>query len=208
MRQNKLIFKLNTQKIIYISILLAIYLVLSLLAKVIPPIFLGFLKIEFTDFIFLFAFDIINWFYSLILIIMATWLRFLYLPEDPVGLTALMISDIIMLMFFILLRYLFSILLFRVFKNKSAKIKTLSINIIAVVLATILTASTMVLFNYLFILKWYAYLGYMPLNKVDEYKSYLVHIFLPFNLIKFSINSFLYIIIFPLTWELQKSIRP
>lgn len=208
MKQNKLIFKLNTQKIIYISMLLTIYGILSVFAKLLPPIFLGILKIEFTDFIFLFALDIVNWFYSFILIIITTWSRFLYLPEEPVGLTALMLSDIVMLIFFILLRYIFTIILFSSFKKKSKKVKTLSINIIAVILTTILTSLTMVLFNYLFILKWYAYLGYIPLEKVDKYKSQLAAIFLPFNLIKFSINSFLYILTFPLSWELQKSILP
>ncbi|AGM24956.1 ECF transporter S component [Spiroplasma chrysopicola] len=190
------IFKINSRKIVSLAIIVALYVLLSWISKLINlSIFPAapFLKIELTDFIFLMALKIIGLFYTLFITIVVSWLRILYLGDLPIDVFALMLADLVFIILFWGLTFLFNKIIAN--QKNSKKLEYLSLSC-ALGLATVGVSFIMAFFNWLFILPMYgAFMNYPP-EVITWFKGILIPILVPFNLIKFGINGVFFVMIY------------
>ncbi|ALA98202.1 hypothetical protein SKUN_001334 [Spiroplasma kunkelii CR2-3x] len=203
----KNLFYLDTKRIVAMAIVIALYVLLSWLSKIMNltvfPVAL-FLKIELTDFLMLLSLRLFGIIYAIFLTISVSWLRMIYLGNTPIDVLSLMLADLIFLLVFWLgdnfLRKGFN----HLFKNNFSKKADYLITTINVSLATIIVSLVMTLFNWLFIYDMYAHFLHLPHETVQWFKSILVAIVIPFNLLKFTINSIIFILIYRAVIHLQK----
>ncbi len=203
----KNLFYLDTKRIVAMAIVIALYVLLSWLSKIMNltvfPV-APFLKIELTDFLMLLSVRLFDIIYASFLTISVSWLRMVYLGDTLIEVFALMLADLIFLLVFWLgdnfLRKGFN----HLFKNNFSKEADYLITAINVSLATIIVSFVMTLFNLLFIYDMYAHLLHLPRETVQWFKSILVPIVIPFNLLKFTINSIVFILIYRAVIHLQK----
>lgn len=203
----KNLFYLDTKRIVAMAIVIALYVLLSWLSKIMNltvfPV-APFLKIELTDFLMLLSVRLFDIIYASFLTISVSWLRMVYLGDTPIGVFALMLADLFFLLVFLLsdnfLRKGFNHLL----KNNFSKKADYLITAINVSLATIIVSFVMTLFNLLFIYDMYAHFLHLPRETVQWFKSILVPIVIPFNLLQFTINSIVFILIYRAVIHIQQ----
>ncbi|MCL8209651.1 ECF transporter S component [Spiroplasma attinicola] len=173
-------FKLTTHKITLIVLLLALTVLISLLE--IPVFFNDFLTIDFGTTINLLAVFIIRLPYSLLIAVIAPWLRLIIphtMPPNVVGELAYMLSSISTLAVFFLIN---SLLFYFFNKNNNWKL-SLIFDISSAVLTTIIISFLNTFFNWAFILDLYG---------AQALKSLLWTLFLPYNLFKFTLIFILF----------------
>lgn len=173
-------FKLTTHKITLIVLLLALTVLISLLE--IPVFFNDFLTIDFGTTINLLAVFIIGLPYSLLIAVIAPWLRLIIphtMPPNVVGELAYMLSSISTLVVFFLIN---SLLFYFFNKNNNWKL-SLIFDISSAVLTTIIISFLNTFFNWAFILDLYG---------AQALKSLLWTLFLPYNLFKFTLIFILF----------------
>ncbi|ELL44216.1 ECF transporter S component [Spiroplasma melliferum] len=201
------LFYLDTKRIVAMAIVIALYVLLSWLSKIMNltvfPV-APFLKIELTDFLMLLAVRLFGIIYATFLTISVSWLRMVYLADTPIDIFALMLADLIFLLVFWLGDNFFRKGINRLFKNNFSKKTDYLITTINVGLATITVSFVMALFNWLFIYDMYAHFLNLSREIVQGFKSILVPIIIPFNLLKFTINSIVFILIYRAVIHLQK----
>ncbi|WP_368486096.1 ECF transporter S component [Spiroplasma sp. DGKH1] len=192
-------FRLETKRIAAMAIIVALYVLFSWISKVanlsifsVAP----FLKIEFTDFICLLAVRIIGIVYSSLLVISVSWLRMAYLGDGPIDVFALMLADLIFIWIFLVGDFYFRQIINKFVKGKNEKGYDYLMTSIAIIFSIICTTFLMTFFNWLFIYDMYAkFMNYQP-SDIAWFKSILVSIVIPFNLIKFSINGVIFMAIY------------
>ncbi len=210
----KKIFKesliIGSQRIVLAGMLLALSICFELLNKVIAfPLFLPFLKIEILDFWFLVALHLIGIFYTNVILIISIWLRFIITGSNPIGLLALTIADLVMLWSYFIS---YSLLAKHFYKSQlKAEQPKKWMNLytaafIGVVISIITTSVVLTLANYGFIYRMYiAYMSYP--SSVLSWKKYLLPIVVPFNIIKFSINGAIFLLLFPIVMILENKLK-
>ncbi|WP_425378034.1 ECF transporter S component [Spiroplasma endosymbiont of Polydrusus pterygomalis] len=197
---------LNTKRIAAMAIVVALYVLLSWLSKVLNlavfPV-VPFLKIELTDFLMLLAVRLFGIIYASFLTISVSWLRMIYLGDSTIDTFALMLADLIFLFIFWLGDIFVRGGINRLIKNGASKKIDYLITTINVTIATIVVSFLMTLFNLLFIYDMYAHFLHFPSETVQWFKSILVPVVIPFNLLKFSFNSVVFIAIYRAVIHLQ-----
>ncbi|UZQ29294.1 MAG: ECF transporter S component [Spiroplasma phoeniceum] len=203
----KNLFYLDTKRIVAMAIVIALYVLLSWLSKItnltVFPV-APFLKIELTDFLMLLFLRFFGIIYASFLTISVSWLRMVYLCDIPIDVFALMLADLIFLLFFWLGDNFLQKGFNHLFKNNFSKKADYLITTINVSLATIVASFVMTLFNWLFIYDMYARFLHLPHETAQWFKSILVPIVILFNLLKFTINSIVFILIYRAVIHLQK----
>ncbi|RUO86328.1 ECF transporter S component [Spiroplasma endosymbiont of Megaselia nigra] len=203
----KNLFYLDTKRIVAMAIVIALYVLLSWLSKIMNLTFFPvapFLKIELTDFLMLLSLRLFGIIYASFLTISVSWLRMVYLGDTPIDVFALMLADLIFLLVFWLGDNFLQKGFNHFFKNNFSKKADYLITTINVSLATIIASFVMTLFNWLFIYDMYVHFLHLPHKTVQWFKSILVPIVIPFNLLKFTINSIVFILIYRAVIHLQK----
>lgn len=193
--KTKTTFKLNTQKITMIGILLAFTTVVSLLE--IPTFFESFLKLDFGNTINLMAVLIIGLPYSLLIAMIVPWLK-LAAGGELIGDLAYMISTITFLLLYCSLQLLFHQLLFSKIKPTNAWKPFLLVELLTAIITCILQSLLNTFFNWSFILDLYS-MGYL--------KNQIWVVFLPFNCFKFSLVLSLYLVLLRPVKVLLKNIN-
>ncbi|WP_338954869.1 ECF transporter S component [Spiroplasma endosymbiont of Polydrusus cervinus] len=197
---------LDTKRVAAMAIVVALYVLLSWLSKVLNlavfPV-APFLKIELTDFLMLLAVRLFDIIYASFLTISVSWLRMLYLGDSPIDAFALMLADLIFLFIFLLGDIFVRRGINRLIKDGASKKIDYLITTINVTIATIVVSFLMTLFNWLFIYDMYAHFLHFPSETVQWFKSILVPVVIPFNLLKFSFNSAVFISIYRAVIHLQ-----
>ncbi|WP_425380490.1 ECF transporter S component [Spiroplasma endosymbiont of Stenodema calcarata] len=206
--KGKSLFYLDTKRVAAMAIVVALYILLSWLSKLLNlqvfPV-AAFLKIEFTDFLVLLAVRLFGIIYASLLTISVSWLRMAYLGDGPIDAFALMLADLIFLIVFWIGDVFIHKAVNHFAKNNTSKKMDYLITIGNVILATIAVSFLMTLFNQLFIYDMYArFLNYSP-EAIQWFKSILVPVFIPFNLLKFTINSVIFIAIYRAIVHLEKN---
>ncbi len=205
--KTKRLFYLDTKRVAAMAIIIALYILLSWLSKILNLAFFPvapFLKIELTDFLMLLAVRLVGIIYSSLLTISVSWLRMAYLGDGPIDVFALMLADLIFLIVFWLGDIFLRKGINRLIKNKTSKKVDYLITTSNVILAIIIVSFLMTLFNWLFIYDMYArFLNYTP-EAIQWFKSILVPIIIPFNLLKFTINGAIFIAIYRAVIHLEK----
>lgn len=177
-------FSLSTHKIALISIFLALTTLISLLE--IPTFFNTFLTIDFAVTINLLAVFIIGLPYSLLIAIIYPWIRLIIphtLPANVVGEISTMLSAITSLIIFFSIH---DLLLLLVKGNKDSWKPHLVVNIVSAILACIVISFLNIFYNWAFILDLYG---------ASEQKKILLTLYLPYNLFKFSLVLFLFLLL-------------
>lgn len=177
-------FKLTTHKITLIGIFLALTTLISLLE--IPTFFNHFLSIDFAITVNLLAVFIVGLPYALLIAIIYPWIRLGIphtMPPDVIGAFAAMLSSITSLLVFFLIH---DVLLFLIKGNKDSWKPHLIVNIISVILACVLISLLNTFYNWAFILDLYA---------ASDQKKVLWVIYLPYNLLKFSLVLTLFLLL-------------
>ncbi|AOX43733.1 hypothetical protein S100390_v1c03900 [Spiroplasma sp. NBRC 100390] len=205
--RTKRLFYLDTKRVAAMAIIIALYILLSWLSKILNlavfPV-APFLKIELTDFLMLLAVRLVGIIYASLLTISVSWLRMAYLGNGPIDVFALMLADLIFLLVFWLGDIFLRKGINRLIKNKTSKKVDYLITTSNVILAIIIVSFLMTLFNWLFIYDMYArFLNYTP-EAIQWFKSILVPIIIPFNLLKFTINGAIFIAIYRAVIHLEK----
>ncbi|WHQ36684.1 ECF transporter S component [Spiroplasma sp. SV19] len=205
--KTKRLFSLDTKKVAAMAIIIALYVLLSWLSKILNlavfPV-APFLKIELTDFLMLLAVRLVGIIYASILTISVSWLRMAYLGDGPIDAFALMLADLIFLIAFWLGDVFLRRGINRLIKSKASKKADYLITTGNVILAIIIVSLLMTLFNWLFIYDMYArFLNYTP-EAIQWFKSILVPVIIPFNLLKFTINGAVFIAIYRAIIHLEK----
>ncbi|WP_338965746.1 MULTISPECIES: ECF transporter S component [unclassified Spiroplasma] len=203
----KRLFCLDTKKVAATAIIIALYVLLSWLSKILNlavfPV-APFLKIELTDFLMLWAVRLVGIIYASLLTISVSWLRIAYLGDGPIDVFALMLADLIFLIVFWLGDVFLRKGINRLIKNKTSKKTEYLITTSNVILAIIAVSFLMTLFNWLFIYDMYArFLNYTP-EAIQWFKSILVPVIISFNLLKFTINGAIFIAIYRVIIHLEK----
>lgn len=203
----KRLFCLDTKKVAAMAIIIALYVLLSWLSKILNlavfPV-APFLKIELTDFLMLWAVRLVGIIYASLLTISDSWLRMAYLGDGPIDVFALMLADLIFLIVFWLGDVFLRKGINRLIKNKTSKKTEYLITTSNVILAIIAVSFLMTLFNWLFIYDMYArFLNYTP-EAIQWFKSILVPVIISFNLLKFTINGAIFIAIYRVIIHLEK----
>ncbi|KAF0851364.1 MAG: ECF transporter S component [Spiroplasma poulsonii] len=203
----KRLFCLDTKKVAAMAIIIALYVLLSWLSKILNlavfPV-APFLKIELTDFLMLLAVRLVGIIYATLLTISVSWLQMAYLGDGPIDVFALMLADLIFLIVFWLGDVFLRKGINRLIKNKTSKNTEYLITTSNVILAIIAVSFLMTLFNWLFIYDMYArFLNYTP-EVIQWFKSILVPVIIPFNLLKFTINGAIFIAIYRVIIHLEK----
>ncbi|WP_424527096.1 ECF transporter S component [Spiroplasma endosymbiont of Glossina fuscipes fuscipes] len=205
--RTKRLFYLDTKRVAAMAIIIALYILLSWLSKILNlavfPV-APFLKIELTDFLMLLAVRLVGIIYASLLTISVSWLRMAYLGNGPIDVFALMLADLIFLIVFWLGDIFLRKGINRLIKNKTSKKVDYLITTSNVILAIIIVSFLMTLFNWLFIYDMYArFLNYTP-EAIQWFKSILVPIIISFNLLKFTINGAIFIAIYRAVIHLEK----
>lgn len=186
-------FKLTPLHICFISSILSIYMLLSILSNRIPGIFSAapYLKIELTNWVFLVLIHLTNLFYTLICVIIFSFFREIYVPSTsfPVGNLSLIFVNIgIVLIYFTFLKIL------SIWKtNYLLKLGITSTFIL------ILGTSWILFINRFVIFPLYSKIFYINL---DELIKLMWSIFLPFNILNLIINLAVFIGIYPVLFLL------
>lgn len=177
-------FKLTTHKIALIGIFLALTTLISLLE--IPTFFNSFLTIDFAVTINLLAVFIVGLPYSLLIAIIYPWIRLGIphtVPPDVIGAFASMLNAITALVVFFLIH---DLLLLLIKGNTDSWKPHLIVNIISAILACVLISLLNTFYNWAFILDLYA---------ASEQKKVLWVLYLPYNLLKFSLVLTLFLLL-------------
>ena len=214
---------LNVKKITISSLFLSLMIILSFtsnLAKV--AIFPGaaFLHLEWADFMIFIIYHVVGFLFGLIIITLNISIRFIYDSADAIGVFALFLLYIFLFLSYIG-SYKFFTYIFKKFKNEkkdkkiirfnqSHKLGSLKIDqsntskkqlfllsLISAIVAILITTFLISLCNYLFIFRLYLlYLG-LSVNSIKNYNSTIIPFIVPFNLIKLSINTCIFLSIQP-----------
>ncbi|AHB36143.1 hypothetical protein [Spiroplasma apis] len=180
-------FRLNTQRITIMAMLLAFNLFLSWLSVILfslIPIY-NFLRIEISFFSFLICWKLINGFYAMLLVFPATWMRFIGIDPlaEPIGVLAMNLSDSFSLGMFILFAWIFRTKV--VLKVKyGVYIKLLIVSLIVISLTSLWNT----FLNFSFLLKLYGAEGLKTLP--------FALILIGFNYLKFTLNYGIFISIY------------
>lgn len=180
-------FRLNTQRITIMAMLLAFNLFLSWLSVILfslIPIY-NFLRIEISFFSFLICWKLINGFYAMLLVFPATWMRFIGIDPlaEPIGVLAMNLSDSFSLGMFILFAWIFRTKV--VLKVKyGVYIKLLIVSLIVISLTSLWNT----FLNFSFLLKLYGAEGLKNLP--------FALILIGFNYLKFTLNYGIFISIY------------
>ncbi|WP_374696890.1 ECF transporter S component [Spiroplasma endosymbiont of Polydrusus formosus] len=198
---------LDTKRVVAVAIVVALYVLLSWISKILNlavfPV-MPFLKIELTDFLILLTVCLFGIIYASFLTISVSWLRILYLGDSPIDAFALMLADLIFLFIFLLGDIFVNRIINCLIKDCASKKIDYLITIINVTIATIAVSFLMTLFNLLFICDMYANFLHFPSETVQWFKSILIPVVIPFNLLKFSFNSAIFIVIYRAVIHLKK----
>ncbi|AKX34453.1 hypothetical protein SLITO_v1c08380 [Spiroplasma litorale] len=189
-------FKLNTKKITYLSLLLAVNVLLSFICFITlsKVAFLGFLRVELSFVTYIVIWKSVNSFYATIMIFLGTWIRFGWIDNDFVGLISLNISDLLAFWIYLLLNMLFSR-----FINHKKKVNFYLMNIASFSLCIVSVGLINVILNFTFLLPMYIYfLGYYSSTEyfLETLKlNWFLYglIIFGFNALKYSINFIIYI---------------
>lgn len=174
--------------------LMALIIITKVIFSYVPGIFIPFLKLELVDLFILISLLFLGPIYSYLLAIVSPWILLLLSKDGgPIGAFALMLSSIGFLSLFITFRFIFNKILVNI---KDIKRKTVVVSLIASVFSIILNSLFMTFCNYLFILDLY---------NASIYKEKIWVAFLPFNIIKSSINSIIYLIISIILWPFYQN---
>ncbi|MDQ7983089.1 MAG: hypothetical protein REH79_02580 [Spiroplasma sp.] len=176
-------FKLTTHKLTLIVLFLAVTVLISLLE--IPTFFNDFLTIDFGITINLLTVYLIGLPYGLLISLIAPWLRLVIphtMPPNVIGEIANMLSSVSTLIVF----FLVNNLLLWLFKQKNNWKLSWVIDISSAILTIIIISLLNTFYNWAFILDLYG---------VNDLKSLLWTLFLPYNLFKFTLIFILFIIL-------------
>ncbi|QGS51711.1 hypothetical protein [Spiroplasma tabanidicola] len=184
-------FKLTPYKIAILATVLALNIVLSAFSAfaLTPLVIGGFLRVEISFLTYIIAWKLVNGFYSLLLVIPATWLRYVGVDPnaEPIGLLTMNLSDLFALSFFILVSNLLNMK-----KEHTGKMKIYIKYIFAAVVVSISTGFFNILINFTFILDMYSeYMGVEAIKALKTYSFASVLIF--FNFIKYVTNFWLFL---------------
>lgn len=182
-------FALNTFRITFLAVITTMNLIMAVFSKFILhliPIW-EFLTLEVTFFTYLIVAFSVNSFYSVILIVMCSWIRLPMLNDEWVGTLSMMISDILGLVLVMLFYNLF-IIIFKI-ENKTKRIYVAFT--VASVIAIGINALLNILWNYTFILDLYKKMfGFMVSH---EFLPTYFGILFSFNVLKYTINHIIFI---------------
>ncbi|MBE4704404.1 ECF transporter S component [Spiroplasma platyhelix] len=177
-------FQLSTHKIALIGIFLALTTLISLLE--IPTFFNSFLSIDFAITINLLAVFIVGLPYGLLIAIIFPWIRLGIphtMPPDVVGALSSMLSAITSLIVFFAVH---DLLLLLIKGNRDSWKPHLVVNILSIILACVLISLLNTFYNWAFILDLYG---------ASEQKQILWVVYLPYNLLKFSLVLILFLLL-------------
>lgn len=179
-------FELRTYKVAMISILLTLTTLISLLEI---PTFFGFLTIDFGNTVNLLAVVILKLPYGLLIATTMPWLR-LMLPHigigSVIGELSYMLSTISLILIYCSFHMFFNLLPY--WKNEPINWwkRLLLVELPVIIITCILVSLVNVFFNWAFILDLYGQGGY---------KNQLWIVFLPYNLLKFTLVLGLFLLL-------------
>lgn len=180
----------NINKITLSAVFLALISITNIIFDQLPGIFYPFLKVNIGDLFILILISFVGIYYCYLLAIISPWMFLLFSKSDPIAILALMLSSLGFLSFFIIFKFLLTIF-FKKNLLKNIRKNSWIICLISSIVAIIFNSVLMTLMNYLFILDLYG---------APQYKTEVWKVFLPFNLIKFSITAIGYLIIIIGLW--------
>lgn len=177
-------FQLSTHKIALIGIFLALTTLISLLE--IPTFFNTFLSIDFAVTINLLAVFIVGLPYSLLIAVIYPWIRLGIphtMPPDVVGALSSMLASITSLLVFFAIH---EVLLLLIKGNTDSWKPHLVVNIISAILACVIISLLNTFYNWAFIFDLYG---------ATEQKKILWVVYLPYNLLKFTLVLLLFLLL-------------
>lgn len=177
-------FRLSTKKIALIGIFLALTTLIGLLE--IPTFFNSFLTIDFAITINLLAVFVVGFPYAILIALIYPWIRLGIphtVPPDVVGELATMLTALTSLIVFFLIH---DLLLLLVKGNTDNWKPHLVVNIISAVLACVLISLLNTFYNWAFLLDLYG---------AYDQKKVLWVLYLPYNLLKFSLVMLLFLLL-------------
>ncbi|WP_036268838.1 ECF transporter S component [Mesoplasma seiffertii] len=181
-------FSLSTKKVTYLSLLLALEILMTIFSKFVMGLIpvSGFFVIELSFFVILIILLMSNLFYAMLILQAAIWIR-LALGSEPVGLIAMTLVDGSYLLIFACLLFICKFLIAR-FSNdlKGNQKKVLVLTIIIGIVSALFAAAIGLLINYAFILELYG------IDKSAKAGFYPIIVSLTF--VKFIINLVLYLL--------------
>lgn len=180
--------KLTTHKLTLISILLAVTTLISLLE--IPTFFVNFLTIDFGNTINLIAVLIVGLAYGLLISLIVPWLR-LILPHvtsnaNAVGELAYMLSTITLLLLYSSFHMLFKQLPWWKTQTTNWWKRLMMVELPTAIITCILISLINAFYNWAFILDMYG---------ASNLKNKIWVLFVPYNLFKFTLVLFLYLLL-------------
>ncbi|AXK51424.1 hypothetical protein [Spiroplasma alleghenense] len=185
-------FKLTSLRVSFLALILALNIVLAVFSKFvlgliqIPPV--TFLVLELTLITYFILLYVINLFYTIVFIFLATWMRF-FIGDEPIGMLAMNLIDIVSVLTFWIVNFLVYKLVIGYIKTQKQHLITLYISQgTAGLFAAFAAAGFGVLINWAFLLKLYG----VP----EESRDYLLIPILIFNFVKIVINLIIYLSIF------------
>lgn len=181
-------FKLSTKKVAFIGIVLALNIVLALFGRFVLALLPlgGFLVIEITFFTYLISLFIVNGFYAIVLMFIATWFR-LVIGDQWIGVLGINVDDLSVFIVFWSFYKLFDKI---IATKKSNIIKMIIVSIITSFIAAIASGGFGVLYNYLFLLDLYSAMYKIPDLKNVEFLMLTFW----FNILKYAINFLIFIL--------------
>ncbi|WP_338971706.1 hypothetical protein [Spiroplasma endosymbiont of Panorpa germanica] len=185
-------FKITSLRVAFLGLLLALNIFLALFSKYvlglvqIPPV--TFLVLELTLITYFICLYVLNLFYTLIFVILASWMRLL-IGDEPIGIFAINLIDLVSVLTFWVFNYIFYKVFVKWVKNQKQHLKILYISQgLAGMVCAITGAGFGVLINWAFLLKMYG----VP----QESRNYLLIPILIFNFVKVVLNTIIFLSIF------------
>ncbi|WP_342252533.1 hypothetical protein [Spiroplasma endosymbiont of Amphibalanus improvisus] len=179
---------ITTKKLLYVAMLFSLFLLFSFLSKELQLVIfpsVSFLKLEFVSFLYLISYKIVGlWTYFII--VLNCFLRIIYTYDDIISIFSLLLAGLSFLSIYIISEKI-------ILKIKIKKSKILAA-VLATIVSGILSSFIMCLSNYYFLLDWYSW--YFNVD-FSSFKILVIPIFLPFNLISFGLNGFMYLSCYP-----------
>ena len=202
-------------QIAYMALFLALFTILSFTSAYFQVLIFpaaSYLKLEWVVFLIPIAYRILKLYPTLAVLLITLALRFAYdrsaLPAYGVGILALLITYVV-----ILLTYALCDCTWQWFYLRHHDSATLTVpsrpNWLAqgfiIVIIIIMTTGVITLCNYLFLFRLYALAFHI--SSIDAYIKDIVPFLIPFNLIQFTANFFLFWLMFPSLLLVEQSLR-
>lgn len=187
--------EVNTRIIVFTAVMLALFILFSFISHYIGTFLVifptvGFLKLEFVSFLLIVSAMVVGLSWTTLIIVVGLAVR-LGFDFDPVGLFSLLIAYCVYVWFFCLIYFYTMKAVHLIVGGRSALPKwkwnaiTGSVHLAALIMATLITAVLLTLFNLWFIFRIYGL--YLKINVAAFYK--LWPFVFAFNIVKYGVNS-------------------